>query len=211
MAAVKKHEQKLLEIRSQVERTKFALALTECHFTMRGRNRCDLNSAWATGVAYARFHNLHQRHGDLLKIANIGDFCGTRWQTNVVMIPTPGGKSYLMPVGKVTALYRKHMGRHFVRVNGGAPDLDVTASRTGERVFLHVVNTHRTRGVGCRFAVDGREIESATAHTIAADPFAEIISAESDPMHVDERAMDATGNHQFPPASVTAVVLDLKA
>jgi hypothetical protein len=50
--------------RSQVERHKFKLALIESHFTMQGRNRCDLNSAWATGVAYARFLNLHQRHGD---------------------------------------------------------------------------------------------------------------------------------------------------
>src|SRR4051794_23650125 len=116
-----------------------------------------------------------------------------------------------MPVAKVTALYRKHMGRHFVRVNGGAPDLDVTASRTGERVFLHVVNTHRTHGVGCRFAVEGREMEAARAHPIAADPSAEFSSAENDPMEVDERAIDATGNHQFPPASVTAVELDLKA
>ena len=54
---------KLLEMHAHVERHKFKLALTESHFTMRGRNRCDLNSAWATGVAYARFLNLHQRHG----------------------------------------------------------------------------------------------------------------------------------------------------
>ena len=59
----------------------------------RGRNRCDLNRAWAAGVAFARFHNLHHRHGDVLKIANLGDFCGTRWQTNVVMLPTPGGEA----------------------------------------------------------------------------------------------------------------------
>ena len=39
---------------------------------MRGRNRCDLNSAWATGVAYGRFYNLHQRHGDLLKMVPAG-------------------------------------------------------------------------------------------------------------------------------------------
>jgi hypothetical protein len=33
-----------------------------------------------------------------LKIATLADFCGTRWQVNAVMIPTPGGKSYMMPV-----------------------------------------------------------------------------------------------------------------
>lgn len=145
MGTVKRQERKLVEMRQQVEAKKFPLVMIESHFTMQGRNRCDVNSAWATGVAYARFLNLHQRHGDLLRIANLGDFCGTRWQSNVIMIPTPGGKSYIMPLGKVTALYRKHTGQKFVRVSGGPPELDITASRTGDQFFLHVVNTHRTR------------------------------------------------------------------
>ncbi|MCC2671971.1 MAG: Intracellular exo-alpha-(1-_5)-L-arabinofuranosidase [Armatimonadetes bacterium] len=103
MSSVKRQERKLTEMRQQVEKHRFALAMTESHFTMQGRNRCDLNSAWATGVAYARFMNLHERHGDLLKIANLGDFCGNRWQTNVIMLPTPRGAAYIMPVGKVAA------------------------------------------------------------------------------------------------------------
>src|SRR5258708_394605 len=99
--------------------------------------------------------NLHERHGDLLKIANIGDFCGTRWQTNVAMIPTPGGKSYVMPVGKVAALYRKHSGNELVKVSGGRRELDVTASKTGGKYFLHVVNTDRTKAARCRIEVEG--------------------------------------------------------
>jgi hypothetical protein len=207
MGTVKRHERKLLEVRAQVERTKFALALTECHFTMQGRNRCDLNSAWATGVAYARFLNLHQRHGDLLKIANIGDFCGTRWQTNVIMIPTPGGKSYVMPVGKVAALYRKHSGRQFVRVGGGPPELDVTASRTGDRFFLHVVNTQRTRSQTCGLEIAGLNVQSGKAFEIATDPQAEITSAKDDPMKVRERMIAPREAMVFAAASVTAVEL----
>jgi alpha-N-arabinofuranosidase len=207
MGAVKRHEKKLLEIRSQVEARKFALALTECHFTMRGRNRCDLNSAWATGVAYARFLNLHQRHGDLLKIANIGDFCGTRWQTNVIMIPTPGGKSYQMPVAKVMRLYSKHTGRQFVKTSATAPELDVTASRTGSRYFLHVVNTHRTRPIPCRLGIGGMKIASAKAFTIAPDPFAEITSFENDPMKLTESVVDTDSPWDVPAASVSAIEL----
>ncbi len=41
------------------------LAMTECHFTVPGRDRGDVNSTWATGVAYARILNNHQRHGDV--------------------------------------------------------------------------------------------------------------------------------------------------
>lgn len=194
-----------MEMRQQVERFKFPLVMTESHFTMQGRNRCDLNSAWATGVAYARFLNLHQRHGDLLRIANLGDFCGTRWQSNVIMIPTPGGKSYIMPLGKVTALYRKHTGEKFVRISGGPPELDITASRTGDQFFLHVVNTHRTRSQSCRLALDGLTVLSGKAFEIAADPMAEITSAKDDPMTVRERVLDPAAPLVFPAASVTAV------
>src|SRR3546814_5076393 len=76
MASVGTQEAKINEIRQQTGST--PLALTESHFTIRGRNRGDLNSTWAVGVAYARFQNLYQRHGDVLRIANIGDFCGNR-------------------------------------------------------------------------------------------------------------------------------------
>ncbi|HEV7867635.1 MAG TPA: hypothetical protein VGO90_08130 [Chthoniobacteraceae bacterium] len=210
MGSVKKHERKLLEMRAQAERTKTALALTECHFTMQGRNRCDLNSAWATGVAYARFLNLHERHGDLLKIANLGDFCGTRWQTNVIMIPTPGGKSYVMPVGKVMALYRKHTGRQFVRVSGGPPELDITASRTGDQFFLHVVNTHRTRAQTCQLTIPGYTAQSGKAFEIATDPMAELTSAKDDPITVRERALVIGEPLTFPAASVTAVELAVR-
>src|SRR6185295_2890313 len=99
--------------------------------------------------------NLHQRHGDVLKIANIGDFCGTRWQTNVIMLPVPGGKAYVMPVGKVASLYRKHSGQQFVGVSGGPPDLDIVASRTAATYFLHVVNTSRTRTQAMQLSLGG--------------------------------------------------------
>ncbi len=207
IGTVKRQEKKLLEMRAHVERHKFKLALTESHFTMRGRNRCDLNSAWATGVAYARFLNLHQRHGDLLKIANLGDFCGTRWQTNVIMIPTPGGKSYLMPLGKVMTLYRKHTGRQSVRVTATVPELDIVASRTEGKFFLHVVNTHRTRAQSCRFAVEGFTLESGKAFEIATDPQAEITAFENDPMPVREKAVVLSEPYVFPAASVTALEL----
>jgi alpha-N-arabinofuranosidase len=205
MESVKRQEKKIQEMRQQVERRKFPLALTECHFTMRGRNRCDLNSAWAVGVAYARFMNLHERHGDLLKIANIGDFCGTRWQTNVVMLPTPGGKAYMMPVGKVATLYRKHSGQQFVKVSGGPTDLDVTASRTGDTFFLHVVNTNRTRSHSVRLNLEGMQAQTVKSFQIAARPEMEIMSAEKDPMKVNEQTHAVGEALLFPAASITAV------
>ncbi len=205
MNSVKRQERKLSEMRQQVQGKSIPLAMTECHFTMRGRNRCDLNSAWATGVAYARFMNLHQRFGDILKIANIGDFCGTRWQTNVIMIPTPGGKSYLMPVGKVAALYRKHTGQQHVRVTGGPPDLDVVGSRTGNTFYLHIANTNRTQARKFRLEILGHAIESCEAFQIAADPFVEILAAEKDPMVAGRKPLIGGEAWEFPAASVSTI------
>ena len=77
--------------------------MTECHFAIPGRDRGDVLATWAAGVSYARILNNHQRHGDVLKIATAADFCGTRWQNNAVIIPTPKGnnKAYLQPVARM--------------------------------------------------------------------------------------------------------------
>jgi alpha-L-arabinofuranosidase len=181
------------------------LALTECHYTPPGRNRCELLSSWAAGVSYARFLNLHQRHGDVLKIANLADFCGTRWQTNAVMIPVPSGKAFAMPVAKVMALYRKHSGRSFVGVSDVPADLDVTASRTGETIFVHVINTNRTQSRTMNLSIAGFTVRGGKAFTIAADPEFEIMSAARDPMAVREGKLSATGPVTVPAASVTAL------
>jgi len=204
MKSVKRQEKKITDIRQQTGN--FPLALTESHFTMKGRNRCDLNSAWATGVAYARFMNLHQRQGDVLKIANLGDFNGTRWQSNVIMMPTPRGKSYIMPVGKVAGLYRKYTGKNSVTVAGSPPDLDIVASRTENTFYLHIVNTNRTQAQNCKIVIEGFAAKSAKSFQIApADPWAEITSVQDDVMIVKTTTPDLAAPITFPPASVTAL------
>src|SRR6185503_8114800 len=104
------------------------------------RDRGDVNSTWATGVAYARILNNHQRHGDLLKIATAADFCGTRWQNNAVLIPVPlrEGRAYLQPVARVMRLYRRHIGSHAITVQRTPEGLDIAGSGSGETIYLHV-------------------------------------------------------------------------
>jgi hypothetical protein len=110
-----------------------------------------------------------------------------------------------MPVAKVMALYRKHAGESFLSVAETPPDLDVTASRTGDTVYLHVINTNRTQSRPAALAVAGLPIRSGRAFTIAADPTFEIIAAERDPMRVRESDIDPAAPVSFPAASVTAV------
>lgn len=139
------HSHKSLEAtiaRMRAGRGDKRLAMTEGHFTFPGKNRGSALMTWAAGVAYARWHNVIMRNSDVLDIATLADFCGNIWQSNALMIPTPihAGQCYLMPVAEVMALYGRHQGQKAVDVVcDGA--VDVVASRTGNKIFLHLANT----------------------------------------------------------------------
>ena len=53
---------------------------------------------------------------------------------------TPG-VSYLTPVGSAMRLFRRHNGKQGVAVRSAPANLDIAASRSGNKLFLHVVNT----------------------------------------------------------------------
>jgi alpha-N-arabinofuranosidase len=212
MDAWKIHDQRIRKVRDSLEGRPAKLAMTECHFAIPGRDRCDVMSTWATGVAYARMLNTHQRHGDVLKIATAADFCGTRWQVNAVMIPVPHGKAYLMPVARVMKLYRHHIGTHAVEVAACPADLDVVASRTDENLFLHVVNTNRMRSTAAVLHLPNATIASATAHQIVDDPMIEVSELNSrDVMQNKQSSLTSDGQWSFPAASVTAIEIKLVA
>jgi alpha-L-arabinofuranosidase len=197
-------------MREQVAKYRLPLALTECHFGLPGRNRCEVLSTWAAGVANACVLNVHERNGDVLKIATLADFCGTRWQNNAVMIPVPGGKSFLMPVAMVMSLYRKHTGKQAVAVTGAPDGLDAVASRTGDRVFLHVVNTRRTQSVQATFRVQGRNLAAGRVYWFALDPEFEIIEYAPENTFPRDSRFDPRSAWEFPAASVSAVELTME-
>ncbi len=210
MNGYKVHEQKILKLREEVAPFKVPLALTECHYSIEGRNRCEVLSSWAAGVSYARIMNLHERQGDVLKIATMADFCGTRWQVNAVMIPVPSGEPFMMPTAKVMWLYGQHTGKELIKVSGMPAELDVTASRTGDTIFLHVVNISRSKPVETTFHVKGYAIQAGKAFELAADPTFELMSTKEDPLIPKTRKVDEKP-FVFAPASVTAVELSVKA
>lgn len=211
MRAWKIHEEKIQWMREQVQGYDIPLAMTECHYSIPGRNRCEVLSTWAAGVSYARLLNLHQRHGDILKIATAADFCGTRWQVNAVMIPMPRfrGEAFLMPVAHVMRLYRRHGGEKFIEVRRVPADLDVTASRTGGRVWLHVANTNRTRTVTAAIRVAGSVLRGGKVYEIVADPMVEIDRNNVDLLRPREKPLPDHGGWVFPAASVSAVECEI--
>ncbi len=209
MNAWKPHEEKILRMREETSGFDTPLALTECHFALPGRNRCEVLSTWAAGVANARLLNLHERHGDRLKIATLADFCGTRWQVNAVMIPVPGGESYMMPVALVMSLYRRHSGKKSLTVTSTPPSLDVTASRTGNRVYIHAVNTERGRSVAASLSIGNVPVKSGKIFELSADPEFEVFDMTWRELAVAEKVLPADNTWTFPPASVTAMELEI--
>ena len=210
MDAWKPHAARIRAVREQLEGYDTPLAMTECHFALRGRNRCEVLSTWAAGVASARLAHVHERSGDRLKIATLADFCGTRWQVNAVMIPVPGGKPFLMPVARVMSLYCQHAGEQALDVTSCPDALDVTASRTGAVVYLHVVNTQRTRSAAAVLEVAGARIRSGRVFTLAADPEFELFEQRDGVLDPVESALPAAAAWSFPAASVSAVELTIE-
>jgi alpha-L-arabinofuranosidase len=216
MAAWKPHEARIRRMREEVQGLGIPLAMTECHFALPGRNRCEVLSTWAAGVANARLLNVHERHADVLKIATLADFCGTRWQVNALMIPVPGGRSYLMPVGLVMALYRKHSGQKTCTVLKSPEGLDVTASRdppavgARNRFFLHVVNTQRTRSVAARIRLSGHVVRAGKVFALAAEPEVEVTETDPDVVQLSEAVLPRDGAWTFPAASVSTVELETR-
>ena len=212
MAAWQLTDTKIRGMRDSLGARRIPLALTECHFVIPGRDRGDVLASWAAGVSYARILNNHQRHGDVLKIATAADFCGTRWQNNAVIIPTPRGsnRAYLQPVARVMQLYRHHVGSHALAVGAQPDGLDVVASRRGDTVYLHVANTRRTRSVKTTIQVAGQGIRSGRVFEIAEDPAVEVSYLnDADVMQPREKPFAIDGVWEFPAASVSALELQI--
>jgi hypothetical protein len=122
------------------------------------------------------------------------------------MIPVPGGNAFLMPVAKVMKFYREHMGDSYLRVERVPDGLDVAASRKGDTIILHVINTERRRSITADLGVMGRKIQSGKVYEMTTDPEFEILAAAPDPLVPKVKPLDG-GNWTFPPASVSAVEL----
>ena len=168
----------------------------ESHFILPGPNRCAVLSTWAAGVAMARFLNVHSRHGDVLKIATAADFCGTRWMNNAVIIPTPPGKdkAFMMPVARVMSLFRAHVGEKAIAAPSGIPsELDVTASRTGNRVYSarrqHASHPAHRRTVRRHWPHDSSPARYSKSPP---NPRLEIWSATSDAIATKQKELPAT-------------------
>jgi hypothetical protein len=116
----------------------------------------------------------------------------------------------MMPVALVMSLYRHHTGDKAVDVSTVPDGLDVTASRSSDRIYLHVVNTNRERSATAQLMVDGMKIKSGRVFELAANPEFEVIQTQSNLIIPVRKSLPKNGYWTFPPASVSAVELDIQ-
>jgi alpha-L-arabinofuranosidase len=195
-------------------RSKAGIAVTEGHLSLAPHNINPILMEWLSAIYHARSMNIYQRHGAKVKIATAADFCGTRWTVNAVMMQTPKGVSYLTPVGSVMRLFGRHNGKQGVAVKSAPSTLDVAASRTGNRVWLHVANLDFRDSVETALAVEGSRIASGRVFEIAPeDPRAAVSQDEPDLFRPRERTLGGgpVFRWRFPARSVSAVELVCEA
>src|SRR5947199_4867100 len=96
--------------------SKAGIAITEGNLSLSPHNTNPILYEWLSAAYHARSLNIYQRHGAMVKIATAADFQGNRWTNTAVMVPTPRGKSYLMPVGSIAGLFKKYNGTQGVGV-----------------------------------------------------------------------------------------------
>lgn len=187
------------------------IAITEGHLSLSPHNANPILSEWLSAVYHARSLNIYQRHGARVRIATAADFQGNRWTVNCVMSQTPRGVSYLMPVGSVARLFRRYNGSQGVYVRHTPSGLDIAASRTGNKLYLHIANLEYRRSVEASFAVAGMMVTGGVVHSIAPSDLREYVNQDQpDVFRPRDHTLPAGPGQRwrFPAGSVSAVELD---
>ena len=186
------------------------LAITEGHLSLSPHNTNPILYEWLSSVYHARSLNIYQRHGARVKIATAADFQGNRWTNTAVMLPTPSGKSFLMPVGSIARLFKRHNGKHGVDVRSAPSGLDIAASRSEGKICLHVANTEYRRAVETSFAVEGMRVTGGRVFEIAPDDLRTYVNQDQREVFKAREAACST-SWRFPAGSVSTVELDVEA
>jgi alpha-L-arabinofuranosidase len=213
--------EELLELSANIERRvteleqsiasydkRFGIAITEGHLSLSPHNANPILFEWLSAAYHARSLNIYQRHGARVKIATAADFQGNRWTNNAVMLQTPRGVTYLMPVGSIARLFKRHNGTHGVAVKSAPPGLDIAASRAGNKLFLHIANLEYRKTVEASFSVEGLAVQTGRVFQIAPANLREAVSQDQ-PNVFAPKESPLTQTWRFPAGAVAAVELEV--
>jgi alpha-L-arabinofuranosidase len=204
-------EERVSEIEAAAAQTgsKAGIAITEGHLSIPPHNANPVLQEWLSAAYHARSLNVYQRHGACVKIATAADFEGNRWTVNALMIQS--GVCYLNPVGSIARLFKRHNGTQGVAVTRSPAGLDIAASRTGNKFWLHVVNTNYSRAVEASFGVSGLTVTAGRVYQIAPEDLRQMVTLDEPDVFqpVDAALPNAPVlNWRFPAGAVAAVELD---
>jgi alpha-N-arabinofuranosidase len=188
------------------------IAVTEGHLSLQPYNAAPVLTTWLSAAYHARTMNTYLRHGDRVKACTGADFCGNRWTVNAVMMPVPRGRSFLLPVGSIMKLYKRCKGKEGVGLESVPADLDVAATREGDKYYLHVLNTSYGRPARAGLAVRGKTVIRAQVHEIAPQSPLEYVDQSRPDVFAPQTKTVPPGEPltwTFPPASVSVVELDV--
>ena len=184
------------------------LAVTEGHLSLSPYNINNILRSWLSVAYHAKTLNAYLRHGDKVKICTGADFNGSRWTVNAVMMPQPGGRSFLLPIGHLMKWFNREKGSHGASVINSPDELDITATVNQDTLFLHVLNTSYTNAVTTDFNITGKSISEGIVFEMA---------PENRMAHIDQTKPDLfapvekkwTEKWTFPTASVSILKLKL--
>ena len=119
-----------------------------------------------------------------------------------------------MPVASIARLFKQVNGTHGVQVKTAPSSLDIAASRTDDKVYLHVANLEYKRSVEAEFAVAGMKITGGRVHEIAPQDLRQYVSQDQPDVFKPREvalAADPAPKWRFPAGSVSAVELDVQS
>jgi len=207
----RKVEDKLLGARQTLKDlgTPAKLAITEGHLSIQPHNKSELLREWISGLYHARCMALFERHSDIIDISTLADFAGTTWTVNAVLLGSPREQPYLLPVGHIMRLFRRNSGTHGVAIASDDNSIEVSASRAGDTLYVHVVNTSLDHAADVTLDMGGASPKSVRAHRINPELDTAIDSTALDVFAVTTTTEPATGALRVPKASVTAYEIQL--
>ncbi|HEY4201139.1 MAG TPA: hypothetical protein VGM83_11300 [Devosiaceae bacterium] len=213
-AIYKMVEKKLLDARAVVSKAnpKLKLAITEGHLSLQPHNKIELLREWLSGVYHARIMTLFERHSDIIDICTLADFAGTSWTVNAVLLGSPREQPYLLPVGHVMRLFKRNSGTHGLSAESASDSVVVSASRAGNKVYVHVTNTDIEKDTTIDIDLGGARVKGTACHRIAPPRLDDAIdSTNLDVFAVTESAVPGLTGIAIPKASVSAYVIELDA
>jgi alpha-L-arabinofuranosidase len=188
------------------------IAITEGHLSLQPYNANQVLTEWLSAVYHARTMNTYLRHGDRVKICTGADFCGTRWTVIAVMMTVPRGISFLLPIGSIMRLFKRNIGKSGITIGSCPPGLDIAASRSDDKIFLHVLNMNYNDPVKASFAVEGATITGGKVHEIAPEsPRIYVNQNQPNVFDPEVKNLPIGGPMEwtFPATSVSVVELDI--